>query len=285
MRIARPSPSGHVAVIAPVRYAAVALLRGAALASAIVLAACAQIPADPEDRLVHDEANDPAEPANRAIFAGNQWVDRNALQPVARAYGEHVPERLRTSLRNFAGNLSAPGTLVNDVLQANFTRAWITAQRFAVNSTLGAAGFFDVATDWDLPAHEADFGQTFGVWGIGPGPSVQLPLLGPSNLRDATGRVVEFVANPLGFIPSSAVQTIQLTGTGVGIVDQRAGMLGMTDDLERNSLDYYATLRSIHAQHRAAVVAEGKAGKPGAVVEIGPVTPELDEDPPSPAAR
>lgn len=145
------------------------LVRGAAVVSLVAMAACAQVPAEPEARLAHEQTNDPAEPANRVVFAGNQWVDRNALQPVARAYDEYAPDRVRVSLRNFSGNLRAPTTLVNDVLQANFDRAWVTTQRFVVNTTLGGAGLFDVATDWDLPAHRADFGQTFGVWGVAPG--------------------------------------------------------------------------------------------------------------------
>ncbi|BBK43995.1 hypothetical protein STVA_40150 [Allostella vacuolata] len=247
------------------------------------MAACAQVPAEPEARLAHEQTNDPAEPANRVVFAGNQWVDRNALQPVARAYDEYAPDRVRVSLRNFSGNLRAPTTLVNDVLQANFDRAWVTTQRFVVNTTLGGAGLFDVATDWDLPAHQADFGQTFGVWGVAPGPAVQLPLLGASNLRDTAGHVVGFVANPLGFVPGSAIQTAQLAGTGVGIVDQRARIMPMTDELEKNAIDYYATLRSIHAQRRAAFVAEGKAGAPAARTDVGPPTraPAQEASPPS----
>lgn len=180
----------------------------------LFLSGCAQVPTDPEARAAYDEANDPAEPTNRIIFAGNQWVDRNAFQPVAHAYEDYLPDRVRKSVRNFALNLKAPSILVNDALQANFSRAWVTTQRFVVNTTLGGAGLFDVATDWDLPYHEADFGQTFGVWGIDPGPSIQLPLLGPSNVRDGVGRVVGFFADPLGFVGGDTLGTIALVGTG-----------------------------------------------------------------------
>lgn len=242
-----------------------------AAASLLALAACAQAPAEPAARLAYEQANDPAEPTNRVIFAGNQWIDRNALQPAARAYEGYVPGGVRRGLRNFAGNLKGPGILVNDALQANFNRAWITTQRFVVNTTVGGAGVFDVATGWGLPRHDADFGQTFGVWGAGPGPSLHLPLLGPSNLRDATGTLAGMLANPLGFVPGGAVQTIQTISTGVSVVDQRAGTLKMTETLERNSLDYYAALRSIHAQRRARLVEEGRAGD--GRVDIGPVAP------------
>jgi len=250
-----------------------------AIATSLLLAACAQVPTDPEARLAYDQANDPAEPTNRAIFAVNHWVDRNALQPVARAYSEHVPDRVRASVRNFSLNLREPIGLVNHTLQGNFDRAWTTTQRFAVNSTIGGAGLFDVATERDLPFQAADFGQTFGVWGIGPGPSVQLPLLGPSNLRDAAGTAVGFVANPLGYIPGGAMQTIQLTGMGLGIVGQRASQLPVTDDLEKNSLDYYATLRAVQAQRRAAFIEQGKAGGPPGRVDVGPAKPLRPQPP------
>src|SRR6266478_10165019 len=238
------------------------LTRGPAIASILLLVACASVPKDPDARAEYDRANDPAEPTNRAIFAGNQFVDRNALQPVARAYEDHLPSGVRKSLHNFVSNLREPAIAVNDVLQANFSRAWTTTQRFVINSTVGGAGLFDVASDWHRPDHDADFGQTFGVWGIGTGPSVQLPLFGPSNVRDAVGKVVGFVGNPLGFVPGGTMSTIESAGTGVGAVDGRADLLGVTDKLEQSSLDYYATLRSIEAQRRAAFIEEGKTGGP-----------------------
>ena len=253
--------------------AATLLARAPAIVSILFLVACASVPTDPEARAEYERANDPAEPTNRAIFAGNQFVDRNALKPVARAYEDYVPGGVRTSLHNFVSNLREPGIAVNDVLQANFGRAWNTTQRFVINTTVGGAGFFDVATDWDRPRHDADFGQTFGVWGIGPGPSVQLPLFGPSNARDAVGKAVSFVANPLGFIPGGTMSTIDMAGTGVGAVDGRAELLSVTDKLEQTSVDYYATLRSIEAQRRAALVEEGKAG---GRVNIGPPIPVPD---------
>jgi phospholipid-binding lipoprotein MlaA len=238
-----------------------AAARGALLMlAALAFAGCAEVPSDPAARAAYDEANDPAEPTNRAIFDGNQWVDRNALQPVARTYQDNVPEGVRDSLRNFSGNLKGPVILVNDVLQGNMTRAWTTTQRFVVNTTVGGAGLFDVASDWDLPAHEADFGQTLGVWGVGPGPSVQLPLLGPSNLRDTVGTGLGLFGDPLGYVPGTTMQVVSVTGTVVGAVDGRARMLGVTDALEKSSVDYYAALRAMHAQRRAAFIEEGKAG-------------------------
>jgi phospholipid-binding lipoprotein MlaA len=258
---------------------AAVLTRGSAMVSILFLVACAHAPTDPEERAAYDRANDPAEPTNRTIFAGNQFVDRNVLRPAARAYEEHVPDRARKSIHNFVSNLKEPSILVNDALQANFSRAWNTTQRFVINTTAGGAGLFDVATDWDRPHHEADFGQTFGVWGIGTGPSVQLPIFGPSNVRDTVGKVGDLLANPLSFIPGGAMTGIEVAGGVGGAVDGRANLLPTTDALEKTSLDYYASLRSMQAQRRAALVEEGKVGGPPGSVNIGPVTPVPDGTP------
>jgi phospholipid-binding lipoprotein MlaA len=230
----------------------------------MVFSACAPAPAEPEALAEYKRNNDPAEPTNRVIFAGNKFVDDNAVQPVARAYQEHVPSRAQKSVHNVVANLGEPAVALNDVLQGNFGRSWNTIQRFAINTTVGGAGLFDVATDWDRPGHTADFGQTLGVWGIGPGASVQLPLLGPSTVRDSVGKVADLVANPVNFIPGGMAATVGLATGTAGAVDGRARALDATDSLERNSLDYYAASRSAAAQRRAALVAEGKEGKVGA---------------------
>jgi phospholipid-binding lipoprotein MlaA len=219
------------------------------------LLACAQAPKDPEDRAEYEQNNDPAEPTNRKIFAANQFVDHHAIQPMARGYENYVPARIRNSLHNFVSNLGQPAVAVNDLLQGNLSRAWNTTQRFAINTTVGGAGLFDVATDWHRPAHEADAGQTLGVWGVGTGPAVQLPLFGPSNVRDGVGKAVGLVTNPASLVPGVGVAS-----GGIGLVDGRANTLGATDSLERTSLDYYATLRSVMAQRRTALVTEGEIG-------------------------
>jgi phospholipid-binding lipoprotein MlaA len=242
------------------------------LMSALSLFACAHVPEDPEARAEFERNNDPAEPTNRAIFAANQFVDRNALKPVARGYEDYVPGGVRKGIHNFVGNLAQPGIAVNDVLQGNVSRAWNTTQRFAINTTAGGVGLFDVATGWDRPEHNADFGKTLGVWGVGPGPAVQLPLFGPSNVRDSVGKVVGAVTNPTSFVSGGAATAIGMAAGGAGIVDGRANLLSTTDDLEHNSLDYYAALRSIMAQRRVALVQEGKVG----VVAGNTTTPPLN---------
>src|SRR5216684_4125746 len=252
------------------REAGRTLARGIALALTLTNTACAHRPADPEARAEYERNNDPAEPTNRVIFAGNKFVDDNALQPVARGDQDYVPGRVRKSLHSFVSNLGQPAIAVNDVLQGNFSRSWNTLQRFVINTTVGGAGLFDVATDWDRPGHLADFGQTLGVWGIGPGPSVQLPLFGPSNVRDSVGKAVDLLTNPTNFIPGGAAATISTASGGVGFIDRRSGLLSTTVPLEHESLDYYAALRSAAAQRRAALVAEGKAGAVDSHKDGGP---------------
>ena len=204
---------------------------------------------------------DPAESTNRGIFAGNQFVDDHLLKPAARAYEANVPDGVRHSLHNFVANLGEPSVLVNDLLQGNAGRAWTTTRRFVVNTTVGGAGLFDPATDWNLPYHDADFGQTFGVWGAGPGPDVQLPFFGFSNIRDTAGLALGAVANPLGQFSGGAATGVRSAAMGVGAVDSRAEALPATDTLQRSSVDYYATLRSVSAQRRAKLIEEGRSGE------------------------
>ena len=224
------------------------------------LTCCAPLPSDADARAEYERVNDPAEPTNRKIFAVNKFLDDNALQPVARAHEDHVPDAVRRGIHNFVDNLAQPEIAANDVLQGNFSRAWNTSKRFGTNSTFGCGGLFDVASDWGIPSHDADFGQTLGVWGVGPGPAVQVPLLGPSNARDATGTVIGLVLNPVELAGGGAATAVRSASDGLGAVDSRASSLSATDTLESTSVDYYATLRSVTAQRREHLVAEGKQG-------------------------
>ncbi len=260
----------HSVIDLPVCFTA----RSFSLFCVLLLSACAEAPINLEARAEYDRINDPAEPTNRVIFSGNQFVDRNTLRPVARAYEDYVPDRARRSIHHFVENLEQPTVAMNDVLQGNLSRAWNTTQRFAINTTLGGAGLFDVATGWGRPEHRADFGQTFGVWGIGAGPAVQLPLFGPSNVRDTVGVIAGVLASPSNLITggtSSAITAVETSGMVLGVVDGRAGMLKTTDALERNSLDYYSALRSVASQSRAAFIAEGKVGSVAKAMDEAPL--------------
>lgn len=219
-------------------------------------------PQDPVEKGKIDAANDPAEAINREIFKLNKFVDDNVLKPVMRAYIDQVPQGAREGIHNFTNNLSEPIVFINDVLQGNAKRAWNTTQRFAVNTTVGGIGFVDVAATLGRPHHDADLGQTLGVWGIEPGPAVQIPLLGPSNLRDAFGLAATSSVVPLA--AHGAIETVisysQLGTDGVSTLDYRANLLPNTDALEKTATDYYASTRLIKAQLRAKLVEEGKAG-------------------------
>jgi phospholipid-binding lipoprotein MlaA len=256
-------PTRHV--LWPARWICAGLI-GSVLAGS----ACAQEAGDPLSRAPRDpieqgrldSANDPAEAINREIFKANKFFDDIILKPVARAYVGGVSPELRQSIHNFTNNVGEPVIFANDVLQGNGERAWNTTQRFAVNTTIGVVGFVDVADTWGRPHHYADLGQTFGVWGIAPGPGVQIPILGPSNLRDAFGlATTSLAAFALQGTIGNVVSYTQLGATGVDDIDYRSKLLPNTDALERTSKDLYASTRLIKAQLRAKLVEEGKAGR------------------------
>jgi phospholipid-binding lipoprotein MlaA len=236
------------------RHRALAALSATLLGTAI-LAGCATRPIDDQEAVAaYEEANDPLEPMNRAIFSFNQFADGILIKPLAIMYRMLVPPEVRSGLHNFLENLRAPVHLANDLMQGETDRAFITFQRFIINSTAGGAGFVDVAEDFGIEGHREDFGQTIAVWGSGEGPYLMLPLLGPSNVRDTTGLVVDSFLDPLVyFVPNEAL----IARTLVRGIDEREGVLDTLDEIERTSLDFYATLRSLYRQHREDVIRNG----------------------------
>ncbi len=238
-------------------------LRRAVLAAALaaVIAGCAGGPADTASLAAAD--NDPAEPVNRAVFDANMAVDRAIVKPVAEAYRDNLPAEVREGIQNAAANLNEPFVAANDVLQGNFSRAWTSVRRFAVNTTVGIGGVVDRAKDLDLPPHSTDIGQTLATWGVGEGPHVHLPALGPSNVRDAAGTVAGFVLNPLAITGYGRVTTLSYARGGADFIDTRVTHLNSLDEIERTSLDFYATLRSVAQQRRQAEIEKAKRGSPG----------------------
>jgi phospholipid-binding lipoprotein MlaA len=226
-----------------------------AMFSALVLSACSH--GVRKDETATDAPITSDEPVNRKVFAFNKAVDHAVLRPVARGYS-HLGQPVRNGVRNFAQNLQEPLVFANDVLQANFLRSLNTAGRFLVNSTVGVVGVFDVADRWGMPHHSADLGQTFGVWGIGPGHTVELPVFGSSNVRDSIGLILTFNFNHLGE-NSDTVSALEDIKTVGGIIDGRSRALPMTDKLEQ-SPDYYAALRDAAAGRRLALVEDGRRG-------------------------
>jgi phospholipid-binding lipoprotein MlaA len=216
------------------------------------LAACATPPQDPSARAAFDEANDPLEPLNRGIFEVNQVVDKALLKPVAKTYRTVFPDRFRDSLRNLLDNLKQPVVFANDVMQGELARAGTTIARFSFNSTFGVAGLFDVATDWGMPAQTGDFGQTLYTWGVPPGPYIVVPLLGPTNPRDGIGQAVDGYVDPFRILANNnGVSKANLARFLADGVDLRSRHIEDLDDIEKNSIDFYAQLRSLTRQQRA----------------------------------
>lgn len=237
-------------------------LRLAAPLFALALAAgCATPPPADDAEAMADfvQVNDPFEPLNRDIFEFNQAVDRALLKPVAKGYREYVPQYGRERVRDFLQNLRSPLVFANDVLQGDPDRAMQTLMRFAFNTGFGIGGLFDVAQEGGINPHEEDFGQTLAVWGVGEGPYIVLPIMGPSNPRDTTGLVVEWVVDPVNYrLDHAGYEWAVWTRAGMTGIEKREKYLDVLDEVERQSIDYYAAVRSLYRQRRAAEVTNGK---------------------------
>jgi phospholipid-binding lipoprotein MlaA len=222
------------------------------LLSLLALAGCAAPGSAPVQSA---EAYDPYENTNRDIFAFNQSVDRNVLLPVAEAYRNTLPQPVRNSVRNFLQNVDEPLIFAHDVLQAEPALAANTAGRFVVNSTIGVAGFFDVATGMGIPYHPNDFGVTLARWGFPEGAYLVIPVLGPSNLRDAIGKAGDSFGDPGNIVASNYNKIYaSIARAGTEGIDERSRNIETLADIERTSLDYYATIRSLYRQRRAAQI-------------------------------
>lgn len=247
--------------------------------AAFLLSGCATPPKDPEARQAFDEANDPLEPTNRAIFDFNQAFDRNLLKPAAQGYRDAVPDGMRASIRNVLQTLRAPVTFGNELLQGEFSRAAETFMRMSVNLVLGFGGLFDVAGKYGMQRYEEDFGQTLAVWGFHEGPYLMLPVFGPSSVRDGIGLAADSFADPLGyFIPFAA----SAGRSAVEGVDKRAEVIEPLDEIERTSVDFYATLRSLYRQRRNDEI---NNGQPGMNLPAPSISYDvIEEDKPAPPA-
>lgn len=201
----------------------------------------------PEDQVIAD----PFEPVNRAIYAFNIRADRYVLEPTAEAYGRYTPRPVRNGVRSFIDNWKSPVWFANDVLQGDFGHASVTGRRFLLNTTFGVAGFYDFAAEHaDLRKRDEDFGQTLGVWGVGTGPYVMLPFLGPSTLRDATGRVVDGVLlDPINYANGEDVLEYRIANTASDLVDIRLRTDAVFESAA-GSADPYLQARATYVQLR-----------------------------------
>jgi phospholipid-binding lipoprotein MlaA len=221
------------------------------------LSGCAtdQTPAQAEEARA---ANDPFEPMNRQIFAFDQQVDAALLKPTADAYNAVIPGPARNGVHNFLTNLNLPVVFANDVLQGNIDQASKTFGRFTLNSTFGIGGILDWATDSDLPYHENDFGLTLANYGMGEGPYMVVPFLGPDTPRDVAGQVGDVFLDPTFYIHIREHFWWSAGRYTVNIIDQRARNVESLEGIERSSVDLYASVRSLYRQHRHAQEHGGK---------------------------
>lgn len=204
------------------------------------------------------EQNDPFEQLNRDVFTINHSLDNQVALPVATFYHSVAPGPIREHLHYFLTNLHLPVTFANDVLQGHFERGAQAIGRFATNSTLGFAGVFDVATAWDMPYHQEDFGQTMGFYGVGEGPYLVLPLLGPAVPRDLAGGFVDHYLDPLGYIKWHHKFIWSWTRSALAFVDSRSRSVDTLREIQRSSIDLYATTRTLYRQSRDAEIRNGQ---------------------------
>jgi phospholipid-binding lipoprotein MlaA len=215
---------------------------------AILAAGCAATPG----RTVMGE--DRWESFNRGVYKFNDTVDRATLKPAAKGYKAITPSWMRRGVGNFFANLDSPATILNQFLQGKALVGLRDTGRFLLNTTLGIGGLFDVATPIGLEAHDEDFGQTLAVWGVGSGPFVNLPLFGPSTLRDAPSRVVDYFVDPLTY--GDLHWEEEWGQRALDMVNTRAELLQLDPTLER-TFDPYAFIRDAWLQRREFEIYDG----------------------------
>jgi phospholipid-binding lipoprotein MlaA len=215
--------------------------------SSLLAAGCASAPG----RTTNE---DPYEGFNRGVYKFNDTLDRAALKPIAKGYRKVTPGFVRTGVGNVLSNLEYPGTFVNQFLQGKWVLGFRDTGRFLLNSTLGVAGIFDVATPLGLEKNDEDFGQTLAFWGVSSGPFVNLPLLGPSSMRDAPARAFDWLTNPLQYtdIPWEAEWGQRV----IDVVHSRSELLPLDETLQR-TYDPYAFIRDAWTQQREFNIYDG----------------------------
>ena len=200
--------------------------------------------------------DDPFESFNRGVFFVNDQLDTFLIRPIAWTYGFITPDLVKDAIGRAFLNLRAPARFANDLLQGEVGDAGTTGARFLVNSSIGVAGLFDVAAALGHPHHPSDFGQTLHAYGAGPGPYLVIPVLGPSTVRDGTGRVVDVFFDPFTYLLDTVPEGLSLAA-GEGIV-RREGLIEVLDDVKAGSVDYYAGVRSLYYQDRAVELRRGR---------------------------
>jgi phospholipid-binding lipoprotein MlaA len=235
----------------------------AILLAGLALTGCATLPSGKPD------PRDPWERMNRSTYAFNDAVDRAVAKPVAKAYVKVMPRFVRTGVSNVFNNLNTLNTIVNDVLQGKMKQAGNDSARFLLNTTFGIGGLYDAASKAGLEFNDEDFGQTFGKWGMKPGPYLVLPLLGPSTTRDTFGKLVDQFTYPVTYLEDDSTRIwIRL----VSLLDTRAELLDLDEQIDR-SYDRYAFIRNAWLQRREFQVTDGNVEDPSLELEQ-----DMDQD-------
>ena len=206
---------------------------------------------------------DPLEGMNRAIFYFSGAFNKALIRPAGIVYRDYMPEFIQDTVGNLYDYIRSPITIVNSILQGDEIRFRDSVGRFLVNTLFGLCGVFDVASEIGIPKYEEDFGQTLAVWGVGTGPYLFLPFLGPSNARDGVGKIVDIFLDPFRIFAEDAdVENEYFLAAMTGKFDGYSSMIAMMDKLEASSLDYYVTLRTFYTQNREASVKNIKYQEP-----------------------
>lgn len=242
----------------------------------ITLCGCASAPtqdgmADPANETSQYDDRDPLEAVNRAVYSFNDKLDRYVMKPVAKGYRFVTPSFVRTGVANFFSNLYDPANMVHNILQGKFAEGTSDLGRFLLNSTIGVLGLFDVASEFGLEKHDEDLGQTLGVWGVGEGPYLVLPVLGPSTLRDGVGRVPDQYLYPQTYLEQRSTAGKLLL---VEAISRREQLLDASDILDQAAgEDPYSFVREAFRQRRQNLIYDGNPPAP-------PADPSLFEDDP-----
>ncbi len=203
-------------------------------------------------------SGDPLEPINRGVYSFNNTFDHYLLKPIAKGYDAAVPNLVKRGVSNVFQNAADAQSVVSDALQLKGAKLGDDLGRVVINTTLGIGGIFDHASSMGIERGNEDLGQTLGYWGIGAGPYIVLPFLGPSSLRDAVARYPEGLYDPVSTLSSVPVRNSLL---GIRVVDARVGLFPAESLMNQAALDRYTFLRSAYLQRRQSLVLDGKRPK------------------------
>lgn len=203
------------------------------------------------------DPRDPLEGFNRGVYQFNAAADDYVINPLARGYNTITPEIVDEGVTNFFRNIGEIVNFINNVLQFNVEGAVMTVSRFMINSTIGLGGFYDVAGEAGIPRYSEDFGQTLGYWGMGSGPYLVLPLLGPSSIRDTGGLVADSFMNPIMYLEDDGAR---IGLTALGFFDVKSDLLSIGNLLEGAALDEYDFVKNAYFLRRESQINDDGEG-------------------------